>query len=113
MEENLQNTQKSFTLPVASAVFATVGAVCLIAVASYALSIQYTRGFQTARSAIIAASIAFFAIELLALILGVIALRRAFSLRGTLTEKGDSLFGIISSLIYLGIAVFFLLQITG
>jgi hypothetical protein len=113
MEENLQNVRKTSTLSLASVVFASASAICLIAVSFYALSIQYTHGFQTARSAIIAASVAFFATELLALVLGLIALRRAYSSKSAATDKVDSLFGIISSVIYLGIAIFFLPQITG
>ena len=113
MEENLQNARKTSNLSLASVVLASVSAICLIAVSFYALSIQYARGFQTARSAIIAAGVAFFATEILALILGLIALRRAYSSKGDVTDKGDSLFGIISSIIYLGIAIFFLRQITG
>lgn len=112
MEENSQNVRKSSSLPLASVVFASASVICLIAVASYALSIQYTRGFQTARSAITAAGVAFFTTEILALIFGVIAFRRACSSKCALTDKGDSLFGIVSSIIYLGIAIFFLLQIT-
>lgn len=110
---DLRSAHKTSSLSLASAVLATVSAICFVAVAFYALSIQYTRGFQMARSAITAASVAFFTTEILALIFGVIALRRACRSKSVTTDKGDSLFGIISSIIYLGIAIFFLLQITG
>lgn len=113
MKEKLLSAGKSSRLSLASAIFATVSTVCLIIASFYSLSIQYTRGFQTARSIVIAATIAFFASQLVALILGVFGLRRAFSTRGSAADKGDSFFGIVSSVSYVSIAIFFILQVTG